>query len=239
MRRPRFLLLKTGTTAPAVATAHGDYDQWFIRTLGSPERFQVAEIFQGQALPDPRGFDGVLVTGSPLSVCAPAPWMEVAASTLREWAESGRAVLGVCFGHQLLCHAFGTPVIRNPQGREIGTVTVELTEAGRSDPLFAGIPPAFPIQTTHTDIASGVPDGTSLLARNAQTVVQAAAFGPRARGVQFHPELDAATMRTIIRSRAEVLRGEGIDPATTEAAVREAAAGPLLLRNFEERFAGA
>lgn len=238
MRRPRLLLLKTGATAAEVAAIHGDYDRWFIRTLGEPDRFRVVEVFRGEPLPDPGQFDGVLVTGSPLSVCAPTPWMTAAAFRLRDWCEKGHAVLGVCFGHQLLCHAFGTPVVRNPRGREIGTITVELTDEGRADLLFAGVAPRFQIQTTHTDVGPAVPAGSTLLARNAHALVQALSFGRRARGVQFHPELDAETMRALIHARAEVLRWEGLDPVALEAAVQPTEGGPQLLRNFEERFAG-
>lgn len=238
MPQPRLLILKTGSTAPAVVAEHGDYEQWFIRTMGSPDRFVVAAPVLGEPLPAIAGFDGVIVTGSPLSVCQPEPWMESLAATLLEWSLAGRAVLGVCFGHQLLSHAAGTPVLRNPRGREIGTIEVTLTPAGQTDPLFAGLGPTLKVQTTHSDIAGGLPRSTVLLAENGFSPVQAATFGPRARGVQFHPEISAATMRSLIRARREVLSGEGIDPVQREQAVVETPAGALMLRNFEERLVG-
>jgi GMP synthase (glutamine-hydrolysing) len=236
MALPRLLILKTGSTAPQVVHEWGDYEAWFIRTIGSPDRFTVVAPVQGERLPDVSLFDGVLVTGSPLSVCQPEPWMKELAATLLDWSLAGRAVLGVCFGHQLLSHAAGTPVIRNPNGREMGTVEVTLTAEGLRDPLFAGLDGTVRIQTTHSDIASGLPAGTTLLATNANTAVQAATFGPRARGVQFHPEISAPTMRSMIHARREILAAEGIDATLRSAAVTETSAGAAILRNFEERF---
>jgi GMP synthase (glutamine-hydrolysing) len=233
------LIVKTGTASPDLVREHGDYERWFIRALGDPDRFSVVAAFRGEALPDPSGFDGVIITGSPLSVCDPAPWMETTASTLREWVSGGRAVLGVCFGHQLLSHAFGTPVIRNPKGREIGTIGVTLTPEGRADPMFEGLGRTLTVQATHTDIPGEVPAGTRLLATNANTLAQALWFGPRARGLQFHPEMAPETMRSLLRSRREILAREGIDGEAKERDVVASATGIDLLRRFEERFAGA
>ncbi len=239
MIAPRILIVKAGTAAPEIVREHGDYDEWFIRVLGKPERFTVVAAFREEPLPDPKPFDAVIVTGSPLSVCEPAPWMTSTAVTLREWAEGGRALLGVCFGHQLLSHAFGTPVIRNPNGREIGAIDVALTPEGRADPLFEGLGASIHIHATHTDIPSGVPAGTRLLATNANTKPQALWFGPRARGVQFHPELRPETMIALLRSRREILAREGIDGPERERAVSSEGVGPAILKRFEERFAGA
>ncbi len=236
--RPRILIVKAGSTAEEVRALHGDYDRWFSDAMGAPERFTVVEAFRGEPLPSPAGFDGVIVTGSPLSVCDPAPWMETAGATLREWVAQDRAVLGVCFGHQLLAHALGTPVIKNPRGREIGTIAVELTAAGRADALFEGLGPTLRVQATHTDVASAVPTGTRLLAGNANTDVQALWFGKRARGVQFHPELSAGGIQALIRSRRAVLSSEGLSADEVERAVIPTPDGVSILKRFEERLIG-
>jgi GMP synthase (glutamine-hydrolysing) len=142
-----------------------------------------------------------MMTGSPLSVTQPEPWMQRAADFMVEAGEKGTPVLGVCFGQQLLAHAYGGKVSRNLQGREIGTVEVSLTEAGRKDPLFDGLPERFAVQATHEDIVSQLPEGAQVLAGNANTAAQALAFRPNVRGVPVHPEAPTDAMRALIHAR--------------------------------------
>jgi GMP synthase (glutamine-hydrolysing) len=243
MRRPKLLIVKTGSAAEEIVRAHRDFEDWFIQALGVPERFSVAKAYgpgpdEVPPLPAFAAYDGLLVTGSPLSVTAPTPWMDALAARLRDHAGAGGAVLGVCFGHQLLSHAFGTPVVRNPAGREIGTIDLTLTAEGRADELFEGLPAALTVNATHVDHASAVPAGTVLLAANGKSAVQAVRFGARARGVQFHPEITVDAMRALIRSRAAPMREEGLDPEAHDAAVLPSLQGDRVLRHFEERLCG-
>lgn len=243
MRRPRLLIVKTGAALDDIVRAHGDFEGWFMDGLGDRSRFAVARAYgdapaQVPALPAFGGFDGVIVTGSPLSVTEPTPWMEALAARMGEHAAAGGALLGVCFGHQLLCHGRGARVVRNPNGREIGTIRVTLTAEGRADPLFEGLPSTLTVNATHVDHAGRLPDGATLLADNAHTPVQAVRLGPRARSVQFHPEITAPGMRALIRSRALPMREEGLDPDACEATVEGSPHGARVLHHFEQRLCG-
>ena len=240
------LLLKAGEAARPVQLSVGDYEQWFVESL-TPDgcRFDIVPAHQGVPLPaSAAGYDAVMMTGSPKSVTELEPWMERAADFMLDAAAHGTPVLGVCFGHQLLAHAHGARVVRNPQGREIGTVEVRLSAEGREDPLFAGLPGSFAVQATHEDIVERAPEGATVLAGNANTALQALAFGPRIRGVQFHPEMHPAAMRALILARAERLEAEapqrGYAPGERVprllAGILPTSAGQTLLRNFVERF---
>jgi GMP synthase (glutamine-hydrolysing) len=240
------VLLKAGDAAAQVRMSSGDYDRWFLQTLGlSAYRFDIIQAHRGEKLPeDLSGYDAVMMTGSPLSVTQREPWMERAAEFMVNAAERGLPVLGVCFGHQLLAHAYGGQVGRNPLGREIGTVEVQLTAQGRADPLFHGLPERLAVQTTHEDIVVQLPAQATVLAGNANTAVQALAFRPHVRGVQFHPELQEDTMRAVIQARAEGLEAEALrrgQPAGERvprllAGVAPTPVGPRILTNFLERF---
>ncbi|ADO74068.1 glutamine amidotransferase [Stigmatella aurantiaca] len=240
------VLLKAGDAALPVRLTAGDYDRWFLQTLGlSGYRFDVIPAHQGAKLPaDVSGYDAVMMTGSPLSVTRLEPWMERAAAFMMGAADRGIPVLGVCFGHQLLAHAHGGRVDRNPLGREIGTVEVLLTDPGREDPLFHGLPVRLAVQATHEDIVVEPPSGATVLAGNANTAVQALAFRPHVRGVQFHPEVQPSTMRALIEARAERLEAEAIARGQPPgervprllAGIQPTPAGPQILTNFLERF---
>lgn len=220
------LIVQTGTTQ-----LHGDYPAWFGRALGA-DGLPVCRAFDGERLAaalDRHRPSGVIVTGSPLSVIDEAPWMLELGAELLRLGERGTPVLGVCFGHQLLARAAGGRVVVNPRGREIGTVRVQLTAAGRRDPLFAWADgPAVEVQATHLDAVDPLPPGATPLASNENTAVQAFRLSESVAGVQFHPELSAAAMRELIISRRDKLTAEGRDADALAAAVHEVEAGRIL-----------
>jgi GMP synthase (glutamine-hydrolysing) len=236
------LVLKSGSTSAPVRVAFGDYDRWFAAALSRCGcKVRVVDAHLGERLPArARAFDGVIITGSPHSVLDGAPWMRRVADHARAAAAQSVPVLGVCFGHQLLAHAFGGEVRRNPAGREIGTVTCALTPAGGADPLFAGIPRVFAVQTTHEDVVHVAPPGAELLATNSFSANQAFRIGLHVRAVQFHPEVAPDAMAAMIAARSASLaaeaaaRGEraGERIRLLLAGIRPTPSGDRLLRNF-------
>ena len=229
MKNPRLLIVQTGTTA-----LHGDYPAWFERALGFA--MPVVRAHQGEKLDAERHRpEGIIVTGSPLSVTEKAPWMLRLGDDLLRIGARGVPVLGVCFGHQLLARAAGGGVVQNPRGREIGTVRVQLTEAGQRDPLFAWAGAReIEVQATHMDAVDPLPPGATLLASNENSAAQAFRLSETVAGVQFHPELWAEAMRDVIESRRDKLQAEGMDAKALAAQVREVRAGEVL-RAFAEQ----
>jgi GMP synthase (glutamine-hydrolysing) len=233
----RILVIQCGSTDPGVAARRGDFPVWFARRLAPLAELTVARPWVG--LPSPARFHGVTVTGSPHSVCRPPRWLDPLADWLLDAARRV-PVLGVCFGHQVLGRALGGRVERNPRGREVGTVQVRLTAAGRADPLFAGCPDSLSVQQTHEDHVPELPPGAVLLAGNDATPVQAFAWGDRIRCVQFHPEMDAEDSRLLAEARRPAL-DRGI-PGGCDAvlgSIRETPAAARILRAWAERHVGA
>jgi len=222
----RLLVVQTGTTH-----LHGDYPRWFERALGM--ELPVIRAHAGEALfpalerLHPRG---IIVTGSPLSVTEQAPWMPRLGEDLLRVGERGTPILGVCFGHQLLARAAGGGVVLNPRGREIGTVRVQLTEAGRKDPLFAPWVNGsdLEVQATHVDAVDPLPPGATVLASNENTAAQAFRLSETVAGVQFHPELWAEALLDLIASRRDKLVAEGMDATALANDVHEVQAAALL-----------
>jgi GMP synthase (glutamine-hydrolysing) len=250
------LVLKCGDVVAPVRIVHGDYDRWFAGALGgspllSPAsrgsgspgtraRLHVVAAHLGARLPDARGFDAVIATGSPRSVLERAPWMPRAGEALLEAAARGVPVLAVCFGHQLVAAALGAEVRRSPSGREMGTVSCALTDVGAANPLFEGVPRTFDVQATHEDEVAALPSGAELLAGNAHSAIQAFRVGARLWAVQFHPELSPGALAALVRARAPALeasaRARGEDPAmrlrTLLAGIRGTPWGARVLGNF-------
>lgn len=240
----RLLLLQAGTAQRELWLRTGDYHRWFLDSLPL-DLVQVTRVcvHLGERLPKTaRDFDGVLMTGSPLSMTRPEAWMLRAGEWMLEASEQGTPVLGVCFGHQLLGHLLGSRVVLNPAGREAGAVEIELTKDGREDALFAGVSPRFWANATHEDVVATLPPGARLLASNPNTRVQSFAWGRRVRGVQFHPELSTAGTRALLDVRKDRLvteaRARGLDPLLFErrlfSQLHAATPGKRILRNFAE-----
>lgn len=212
---------------------HGAFPH-LIRTAAGLGRGQVdvVPVLDGHAPPPPTGYAGVLVTGSGAMVTDREPWSERTADWLREAAQRGLPMLGICYGHQLIAQALGGEVGWNPNGREMGTVPVRLADVARHDPLFGGLPSEFHAQTTHLQTVLAAPPGAVVLARSALDGCQAFRWGERAWGLQFHPEFGTTHMRGYIHARRDTLASESQCHARLLASVRPAPVAPTVLRRF-------
>jgi GMP synthase-like glutamine amidotransferase len=148
------------------------------------------ELDEDEGLPDWREFDAVLVMGGPMGAYEEEshPWLAGEKALVREAAEAGRPVLGVCLGVQVLAAALGAEVAPLEGGAEVGLLPVELTAAGRDDPLFQGMPEPLVTLQWHGDTFE-LPEGATLLASSPAAPHQAFRAGEAAYGVQFHLEV--------------------------------------------------
>jgi GMP synthase (glutamine-hydrolysing) len=139
------------------------------------------------------GFDFLLIGGSgDFSVHHPksATWVTPLRRVLDRALERALPGLAICFGHQLLGFHLGCPVATVPSHAELGTVDVELTEAGRRCPVFGALGLRFRAHTGHSDHVTGVPEGVDLLAQNEALRTQAFRVrGTRFFSTQFHPDM--------------------------------------------------
>lgn len=206
----RILILRPGSTAAEVRQIHGDYDRWFTDAIAVGQcSFEVRDVTR-EGIPSLEGFAGVIVTGSVSAAYCQEPWMTRLIPFLANLDPHETPVLGVCFGAQILAQARGGRVIQNPQGWEIGGVTVETVQAASTDPLFFGLPPVFGVLATHEDRIEAVPPGAVMLAGNAHTPIQAFRIGSRLWGVQFHPEATREILSKLILLRAGHLEADAV-----------------------------
>ena len=145
--------------------------------------------------------------------------------------------LGACYGIGTVGRHQGAVVDRSyPEA--VGPVSVELTDAGLADPLFAGLPRAFAAYGGHKEAISLLPDHAVALATSAAAPVQAFRVGRHVYATQFHPELDLDGILT----RIAVYAHHGyFDPSEQEALGAASRAvrveHPMtILRNFAARY---
>lgn len=98
--------------------------------------------------------------------------------------------LGACSGNGLLGSYLGTR-ISTKYGEAVGCVTLEITEAGKQDPLLAGLPTQIDVLLGHKEACDTTPEGTALLITGNNCPVQMFRIGENVYATQFHPEGDA------------------------------------------------
>jgi len=236
------VVLRAGDAIPSVAALRGEFFRWIRDGIGDawPREWREIDLRDESAtLPDPTGA-AFVVTGSAASVTERAPWMLRAEAWLREATAMDAPVLGICFGHQLLAGALGGRVVKNPRGREIGTVKVKLAHAARADAVFAGICATHGHEilanATHVDTVADLPKGAERLATT--SLDDNAAFRVRrAWGVQFHPEIDGELMRGYLHARREIIVSEGLPHDEMLASATDAPHAVALMRAFARHVA--
>ena len=122
------------------------------------------------------------------------PYFVAEKAVLRHVVEQDIPFLGICLGGQLLADAMGATVGLHSM-TEIGFFEVQLTEEGKLDPLFRGLPGYQQVFHWHEDVFD-IPDGGIKLATGEHTPNQAFRIGRRAYGVQYHIELTPSMLDT-------------------------------------------
>lgn len=234
--RRAMLVLVTGDPVPAARAERGGFHELIRTSVGEawtgPWVVHDVRTDVTDSLSDE--WAGVIITGSAASLTERSPWMTPALIYARRLVEARTPTFGICFGHQLLGEALGGKVERNPAGREIGTVELEVTEL---HPFVSRQSPDVPtrsmlVNMTHLDSVVRLPEGAKVLAKTQRERHAFVQFGPETWGVQFHPEMDAGVIRHYIRDRDAELIQEGFDLEHLLEGARETPESNLLLQGF-------
>ncbi len=196
----------------------------------------VVRVDRGDALPDHRAMGGLVVMGGPMGVHDGDvhPWLAAERSLLSTAVDEGLPVLGVCLGAQQLAVALGGQVTTGP-APEIGFGEVELTAAGRLDPVFG---PEYgglggttvPCVHWHHDTFT-LPVGATHLAATRACPHQAFRVGDLVYALQFHVEVDRALAGAWAPHLPDGVVLDGPDLARVESV------GRRLVRRFVDRAA--
>ncbi len=202
--------------------------------------FELEQVWvaEGETLPEPdeRHAGAVVYGGAQM-----ASRVEEHDYLLREldwierWLAADKPYLGICLGAQMLARSAGAAVGPHDSGlSEIGYVPIAASERA---PGF--VPPGLNVYHWHSEGFS-VPAGGELLARGELFENQAFRLGPRAYGLQFHPEVTLEMMEAWMAEAPDMLALPGAHAPDDQRAAAQRHHEPLgdWLEDFLEDWIG-
>ncbi len=153
-------------------------------------------FFESANLPAPEDIDLLIVMGGPMSVNDEKqyPWLAYEKQFLRDFIKTGKPVLGICLGAQLIAHAMGARVYKNGQ-KEIGWFPIRGIPA--MDGASFRFPPSVDVFHWHGETFD-LPDGATHLAKSDGCENQAFQLGRSVIGLQFHLETTPLSAQDLV-----------------------------------------
>ncbi|KAJ6847880.1 putative glutamine amidotransferase [Iris pallida] len=204
IERKRFALLLACNDSEHVKKVYGGYLDVFVRAFGDEdETWDLFRVVQGEfpRTEDLDRYDGFVVSGSPHDAYGDDDWILELCFLLRTLYAMQKRVLGICFGHQVLCRALGGHVGKACTGWELGIrkmIIVEGLQHCRFLQGFENLPSSASIIECHQDEVWELPVGAEVLAFSEKTAVEAFSIGEHILGIQGHPEYTKDILLDII-----------------------------------------
>lgn len=178
---------------------------------------------------DLKGFDGVMITGSPASVHDDAPWIARLEALIREIIAARLPLFGACFGHQAIAKALGAPILRNPDGWAHGRIPVTALDTGERFALYG----------SHIEQVGALPEGATALYQSPGTPIAGFAINTHVMTIQHHPEMTPAFIAALVEELAGYVGPEATQTARASLkAPADSAAFAEQVARFFERGAG-
>ncbi len=228
------VILESNPPSPVFdnTSAHASWFTEYLSALDPSLNIHTYQVFRDELPGSTHDIDGIIITGSSKEVYDNEVWIQSLEKFINRARTQNIPILGVCFGHQIIAQASGGKVMKNPKGREVGTKNVQLTQYGKTDPLFAGLSSTIDVQESHQSVVVQLPQNAQLLAENVFGIQAFRLQNEPTWGVQFHPEVTPETLKKVVTFRKSVLESEGID---TDVCMREIGPTPeskQILQNF-------
>ncbi|MCV2881370.1 glutamine amidotransferase [Actibacterium sp. XHP0104] len=146
--------------------------------------------------------------------------------------------MGCCYGIGVLAHHLGAEVSKTQYGEPVGTADCSVTDAGRDDPLLAGLPGRFDAFVGHKEAVQNLPEGAVHLLSSPTCPYQMIRYGQNVYATQFHPEADGDGFETRIRiyKHKGYFPPEEADSLIAMCRAADVHVPELILRNFVKRY---
>lgn len=188
----------------------------FFEGLGSIEEWvntnqhtlTYTRFFEKSIFPSIEEIDWLIIMGGAMSVYDEErfPWLVEEKKFIKQAVISGKTVIGVCLGSQLLAEALGSKVYPNTQ-KEIGWYPIEWNEEAIKNKLFNKIKNPATVFHWHGDTFD-IPKNSLHLASSQTCKNQGFLFRKKILGMQFHLEMTENSIKQMLEN-CRIDLGEG------------------------------
>ncbi|OMO54175.1 Glutamine amidotransferase type 1 [Corchorus olitorius] len=192
----RYALLLAARDSDYVKKVYGGYFNVFLAAFGEEgERWDLFRVVDGEFpdMNDLHKYDGFVVSGSPYDAYGNDYWILKLCFLLQTLDAMEKKVLGICFGHQVLCRSLGGKVGKACSGWDIGLRKIKMVKDLSGSNFMEElnddeIPNSLSIIECHQDEVWEIPMGAQVIAFSEKTGVEMFAIGNHILGIQGHPE---------------------------------------------------
>lgn len=187
----RFGVLLCAPDESYLKKKYGGYFTLFASLLSEPgetwDLFRVVD-HQFPATEDLCNYHGFVVTGSRYDAHGNDLWILKLCNLLQTLYAMDIKVLGICFGHQVLCRALGGKIGRSLAGWDIGVRKIRVSDKLSAKYPGFKIPSVISIIECHQDKVYRAPLGAEIVGSSVKTNIEMFCVGDNIMGIQGHPE---------------------------------------------------
>lgn len=160
-------------------------------------------------LPDLMDIDALLVMGGYMNVDEEEkfPWLKKEKFFIKKAIESGKKVMGICLGSQLIAASLGCSVFSGHE-KEIGFFPIQFGDEVLKHPLFNHFKNPYTVFHWHGDTFD-LPLNAQLIASTETCKNQAFLIGSGVLALQFHFEMNEAVIEDMMRHDGHELEEKG------------------------------
>jgi GMP synthase-like glutamine amidotransferase len=216
----RITIIETGLVPQKHRELHGSFPDMFERMVRAEDptaSVDIVSIPNGDALPDPRGLEAILITGAAAGVYDGLDWIAPLEDFVRTAYANKTPMVGICFGHQLIAQALGGTVRKSDKGWGIGRHVYQVLP---DNGVIGGEEVA--IACSHQDQVIEAPnDALTILSSDFTPHAGLLYANGTTLSVQPHPEFDVEFAEVCCELR------DGKAPEDVVATARDSLAQPL------------
>ena len=184
----------------------GSIDSW-VKDRG--HQLTQTHLYHTDSLPAPDSVDFLVIMGGPMSVndFHSFPWLAEELTYVQSFLKTGKPVLGICLGAQMIAKALGASIYANSQ-REIGWFPIQsIPESLPTD--WEGFWPFTSTVFHWHGETFDLPAGAQRLCYSQACQNQAFLYNNNVLGLQFHFEMTPQTIEAMYVHSAQDLNVPG------------------------------